>query len=138
MQGIFASTHHNVICIHNTCIYTMFTLWSTDKEAATPPQMRCAPNKPNSHPNKPPVETGRATSCGAATNLTKDPKSKLKEHCEKNQLPQPKYEEVKCGGQLHQQRVIVGGRVFTGAPHGTKKEAEKSAAQKALNGLKIQ
>ena len=65
----------------------------------------------------------------------KDPISKLKEYCDKHKLDH-KYEDIKCGGQQFQFRVRVHGNTFVGAPQNRKQDARKSAAQKALKGIK--
>jgi hypothetical protein len=73
---------------------------------------------------------------GATGADTKDPITKLKEYCEKNKLSH-NYKEVKCGGQQFQVRVIVQGKPYVGIPQSKKQDAKKTAAQKALNGLKL-
>ena len=67
----------------------------------------------------------------------KDPKSKLKEYCDKNGIHQ-KYEPLQCGDARHQVKVKVCGKIFAGELKTTKKEAEKSAAQKALTQLNLE
>ena len=81
----------------------------------------------------------KAPAPAAVPNQEKDPKMKLKEYCEKNKLKQPEYEEVKRGpgDLLHQQRVMVMGQTFVGKSQNKKRDAEKSAAQEALNKLNI-
>lgn len=108
----------------STCLFLLYT----DLEAGcTPVQVRGGQKKTSSTPVRP-----------AATNQETDPKVKLKEHCDKNGIAQPNYEPVKTSGdQNHKQRVTVMGKTFVGDQMSTKKLAEKSAAQKALNGLKI-
>jgi len=72
------------------------------------------------------------------TSSSKDPVSKLKEYCEQNKIEQPRYDEEACGGaQQFKFRVTVQGRIFQGTVQGSKKEAKKAAAQKAMNGLKV-
>ena len=65
--------------------------------------------------------------------IPQNPISLLKEYCERNKLPQPQYEEVKCGGQQFKCRVKVEGKAFEGMPCNKKKVAKKEAAQKAVN-----
>ena len=85
----------------------------------------------------PPKRTSSAPKLHCATGATgADPITKLKEYCEKNKLHH-KYEEVKCGGQQFQVRVIVQGKPYVGIPQSKKQDARKSAAQKALKGLKL-
>ena len=50
-------------------------------------------------------------------------------------MPQPAYEAVESGNARFRVRVRVNGKIFDGELKTTKKEAEKSAAQKALAGL---
>ena len=72
---------------------------------------------------------------GAAGAIAKDPITKLKEYCDKNKLL-VKYEEIECGGQQFQFRVRVHGKTYVGVPQSKKQDARKTAAQKALNGIK--
>ena len=76
------------------------------------------------------------TCAAAVASSGKDPITKLKEYCEKNKVTL-KYEEVKCDGQQFKFRVMVEGKPYNGTPQSSKKEAKKTAAQKALNGLKL-
>ena len=66
----------------------------------------------------------------------KDPVMLLKEFCEQKKLQEPKYKDVVCAGNLYQMHVIVRGNKYVGKAQNTIKDAKKSAAQKALNGLK--
>ena len=70
-----------------------------------------------------------------AVDQEKNPISWLKEYCEGKKIPQPQYEEVKCGGQQFKWRVIVEGKSFEGMPCNKKQDAKKAAAQKAVNVL---
>ena len=78
----------------------------------------------------------RDTGAGVAVDQEKHPISWLKEYCERKKLPQPQYEEVKCGGQQFKWRVKVEGKAFEGMPCNKKQDAKKEAAQKAVNVLK--
>ena len=73
---------------------------------------------------------------GAAGAIAKDPITKLKEYCDKNKLHH-KYEEIKCGGHQFQFRVRVHEKTYVGGPQSKKQDARKSAAQKALKGMKL-
>ena len=90
--------------------------------------------RPKGPVSKPALSAGKGAA-GAAS-AGKDPITKLKEYCEKHKLS-PVFEELKCGGQQFQFRVIVQGKAYIGSPQSNKKDARKSAAQKALNGLKL-
>ena len=67
----------------------------------------------------------------------KDPISKLKEYCELKQIKQPIYDEEACGAQQFKFRVTVQGKMFQGTVQGSKKEAKKAAAQKAISGFAL-
>ena len=107
----------------------------------SPPQQQVPPR--NAHSVSPPQPSGQQRKANAtgpppaapapvSSPANKDPKSRLKEYCEKNRLPQPVYEVVECGDARHRVRVKVSGKIFAGELKTAKKEAEKSAAQKAL------
>ena len=102
------------------------------------------PLRNSTTPQQPPAPQRKATGAPpppavAATGpVSKDPKSKLKEYCEKNKLPQPVYEALQCGDARHQVKVMLCGKTFAGELKTGKKEAEKSAAQKALAQLNLQ
>ena len=98
--------------------------------SVSPPQ----PKKPN---GAIPRSLGGCVPQPPNTSSGKDAKSRLKEHCDKSSVPQPVYEPVKCEDANHQVRVKVLSRVFIGDLKTTKKEAEKSAAEKALKTLGI-
>ena len=113
-------------CYMYACFIYMLSLWTTDKEVT--------------RKQTPPKRPGTTTKLSCATRAngadTKDPITKLKEYCEKNKLSH-NYKEVKCGGQQFQVRVIVQGKPYVGIPQSKKQDAKKTAAQKALNGLKL-
>ncbi|CAI8037124.1 Caspase-2 [Geodia barretti] len=106
----------------------------------SPPRQQAPPRNAHSvSPPQPSCQQGKANATGPppaapapVSPANKDPKSRLKEYCEKNRLPQPVYEVVECGDARHQVRVKVSGKSFYGELKTAKKEAEKSAAQKAL------
>ena len=81
-------------------------------------------------------QRGRDNESSGASGQVKNPISWLKEYCERKKLPQPQYEEVKCGGQQFKWRVKVEGKAFEGMPCNKKQDAKKAAAQKAVNVLK--
>ena len=122
----------------------MHNVHKADREARgvtnSPPQQQAPPRNAHSvSPPQPPCQQGKANATGPppaapapVSPANKDPKSRLKEYCEKNRLPQPVYEVVECGDARHQVRVKVSGKSFYGELKTAKKEAEKSAAQKAL------
>ena len=105
----------------------------------SPPQQQAPPRNINSVSPQPSCQQRKANATGPppaapapVSPANKDPKSRLKEYCEKNRLPRPVYEVVECGDARHQVRVKVSGKSFDGELKTAKKEAEKSAAQKAL------
>ena len=100
----------------------------------TTPQQPPAPQRKATGAPPPPA----AAAVAATGPVSKDPKSKLKEYCEKNKLPQPVYEALECGDARHRVRVTISGKCFDGELRTSKKEAEKSAAQKALAQLNLQ
>ncbi|MCX8065504.1 MAG: ribonuclease III [Candidatus Hydrogenedentes bacterium] len=71
---------------------------------------------------------------------TKDPKSELQEFCQKNKKPLPDYRVIKEEGPDHkksfQVAVVLGDRVISIGEGGSKKEASRIAAKKALAVLK--
>ena len=99
-----------------------------------PPQPPAPQRKVTGVPPPPPA----AVAVPGPVSPAKDPKSKLKEYCEKKKLPQPVYEALECGDARHRVRVTISKKSFDGELMTSKKEAEKSAAQKALAQLNLQ
>jgi hypothetical protein len=112
---------------------------SKPSAAANPVQKKASPAKqsPPERRVQPSSSAGGTGATVASTPQTKDPKSRLKEYCDKNKLPQPVYEAMECGDASHRQKVTVQGKTHRGELCTTKKEAEKSAAVKALRGLNM-
>ena len=99
-------------------------------ERATVSQLPSAPTR-GSPPPQLPAPTRNSTP-PIATASTKDPKTRLKELCDKDpNTSQPVYETHKVM-DMFQATVKVFDKTYEGEKKTTKKEAEKSAAEKAL------